>query len=325
MPQARNGTPAQTGLVQQLVALTPADSDADVTIVDSALATPDAITALGTAPTAVAAARRMVDDSRRLSTPSLDAETPVPQAPGYLRLANWASGNDPPFYRYRSATVTTWLGQLFAEVARIAGHALNRADLFHCHLVYDDQCTLGGTDLLAIFHAKEYPHDIEAHKHGHAAGVDSGVVAFTTTTRAFASRNPIWSARTGRIYIPHFRNGANPFVGLLGDPNVGAGNPLFLDATLLGDCIADVSVFPREGVAPFQKVWSLQAALPRCRICGFKHTEGGSTFLGRWHYCTTCDVFYCNTCGKWKLSRVRWDLSRTRRCRQCPAETVLVD
>jgi hypothetical protein len=322
MPQARNATVNQTALVQQLLALTVAQSDPDVTIVASGLPTPPEIQALLAAGSAVAAESRMVDDCKRLATPTLNGETGVAQAPGYLKLENWASGNAPPFYRYTSSTVTGWLSQLFAEVAVAAGHTLSRADLFHCHLVYDAT----GPDLLAIFHAKEYPDDIEPGKHAQAAGVDGGVVAFDTTSPAFASRNPIWSARTGRIYVPHFRDNTNPYRTLLLEPDLNVpGNPLFLDAVVLGDCIADINLFPRERVAPFQKIWSVKAVRPTCSLCNFRHTEGSSTALGRWHYCAACNAFYCNTCGKWKLSRKRWDLSRTRKCSACPAETVLVD
>jgi hypothetical protein len=322
MPQASNATVNQAALVQQLLALTPAQSDGHVTVVASALPTPPEIQALLAAGSAAAAESRMVDDCKRLATPALNGETSVAQAPGYLKLENWASGNAPPFYRFTSSTVTGWLSRLFAEVARAGGHTLSRADLFHCHLVYEPT----GPDLVAIFHAKEYPDDIEHNKHGQAAGVDSGVVAFDTATPAFASRNPIWSARTRRIYVPHFQNNTNPYRTLLMDPDLTVGdNPRFFDAVVLGDCIADINYFPRERVAPFQKIWSVKAVRPTCSLCNFRHTEGSSTVLGRWHYCAACNAFYCNTCGKWKLSRVRWDLSRTRKCQACPAETVLVD
>jgi len=151
-------------------------------------------------------------------------------------------------------------------------------------------------------------------------------VAFNTTAPAFRDRNPIWSASTGRVYVPHFQANTNPYRTLLGNPNLTvAQNPLFLDAVILGDCIADINTFPRERVHPFQKIWSVKAAMPICNLCNFRHTEGGSTVIGRWHFCRQCQIFYCNTCGKWKLSRMAYGFARTRKCRHCPTETVLVD
>ena len=263
----------------------------------------------------------MVALSTRLATPKLNSESShnPDKKKNYLQLANWASGASAPYVRFSKTVTTTWLTNLFTEVARTAGHRLDRGDLFHCHLVFD----VG--DLLMVFHAKEYPSDIEPFKYGQAVGLDRSVADFETKDSVFKKRDVIYSVAHNRIYVPNFTNNGNPFRSLLYEPNLTVrGNPLLLDATMFGDCIADISTFPRENVKPFAKIWSLKAAQPVCDLCAHKHTEGSSTSIGRWHYCAACTCFYCNTCGKWKLKR-NSNFSRTRACKKCKAETTLVD
>ncbi|MEN9578030.1 MAG: hypothetical protein RJA70_1039 [Pseudomonadota bacterium] len=319
MPQARTANDEQIRLVTQLLGTSTGQNSVHISAYDSALTVPSFMTAVMSVNSAAAAAEKMVDLTSRLSTPKVDAESRFNCDQTFKRVQSWASGNAPPFYRSDSTT-QLWLSDLFTEVAHRAGHVLNRADLFHCHLCYD------GTDgdLVMIFHAKEYPSDIEFFKHTAAASLDNSVVAFTTATANFSNRNSIFSVRNNRIYVPHFANATNPYRGLLGDPVLKDNNPLFLDATILGDCIADINAFPVEGVAPFFKIWSPKATRPKCSRCETQHAEGSSTPLGRWHYCGQCNVFFCNICGKWHLKRNVY-LSRTRACPTCQTETSLVD
>lgn len=324
MVQARTSTNQQQQLVTQLVALDVGDTDQHVSIYDSALEVPTFITDILAETSATAAAAKMVGLSYKVSTPALNDESAFNCDASYKKLENWASGTKPPYFRSSTRAANTWLANLFAEVARRAGHTLSRADLFHCHLSYD----ASGPDLLLIFHAREYPSDIEPFKNGIATGLDNGIVGFDTTTLDFRDRNPIYSAATNRIYVPHFVNNANPYRTLIADPDLTvAQNPLFLDSTLLGDCLADISTFPREGAAPFFTIWSSKASTastPVCSKCNKTHTQGTSTALGRWHYCSQCEVFICNICGKWTLKRNTF-LSRTRACGTCSTETALVD
>ncbi|MGK3962613.1 FYVE zinc finger domain-containing protein [Sorangium sp. So ce118] len=60
-----------------------------------------------------------------------------------------------------------------------------------------------------------------------------------------------------------------------------------------------------------------------CSMCGKKHGAKESTFLGNWHQCTTCSRAYCNTCGKWWLSRAVL-FERTRVCEFCGGKTELI-
>ncbi|AUX23300.1 uncharacterized protein SOCEGT47_038230 [Sorangium cellulosum] len=60
-----------------------------------------------------------------------------------------------------------------------------------------------------------------------------------------------------------------------------------------------------------------------CSMCGKKHGSKESTFLGNWHRCGTCSRAYCNTCGKWWLSRAVL-FERARVCEYCAGKTELI-
>ncbi|WNG13566.1 hypothetical protein [Cystobacter fuscus] len=239
---------------------TASTSSAHVEVVAGPGSLPAELSVLLTKPTAAAAITALHGETTVVVANDITQESNLAKAPGYNKVENWASGGA-PFARFTKPAVTTYVETLFdtaaAHIASKSGVArvLSRNNLFHAHLVFE---TFGSTpDVLLVFHAFEYPSDIEATKSGFARTLEPGVPAFASSSSAFKWRNAIWSMHLNRIWLINYSNNTNPYRELLHDPDVSkAHNPLFLDESKLGKCIADVNTFKNEGVAPFLHIWN---------------------------------------------------------------------
>ncbi len=189
---------------------------------------------------------------------AISQESNLQKSRGYYKVENWASGGE-PFVRFKTQAVTAYVQALFDMVAsRIATKSnvttvLSRNNLFHGHLVFE---TFGQVpDVLLVFHAFEYPSDLEPDKSNHAQTLEPGVPGFTSQDPAFKWRNAIWSMRLNRIWLI-CGDKASPYRELLdGTKLTTDGDPFVIDESKLGARIADVNIFPNEGVASFLHIF----------------------------------------------------------------------
>ncbi|QRO02060.1 hypothetical protein JRI60_25140 [Archangium violaceum] len=190
---------------------------------------------------------------------TLSNESKLEKTPGYFKIENWASGGA-PFARFTDQATTTYIDSLFDSVASHLSarygnkRVLSRNNFFHGHLVLE---TSGSSpDLLLVFHAFEYPRDLEPTKCGFAGTLEPTVTSFRSSDAAYKWRNAIWSMRLNTIWLIHYADNTNPYRELLADPDVSkAGNPLVLDESKLGKCVADLNTFPKEDVRSFLRIW----------------------------------------------------------------------
>lgn len=248
--------PVETALAQ-LKSLTRSSTDADV--LDGPAGLPAALSALlqkGTAFEVTSELRSMTDS---LASDALSNESRLVKTPSYNKVENWASGGA-PFARFKELSVSTYLDSLFGWVAAHLSSkygdktVLSRNNLFHGHLVFE---TFGSSpDVLLVFHAFEYPGDLEPLKSRFAMTLEPRVLPFNASDPAYRWRNAIWSMRLNRVWFIHYADNTHPYRDLLADSDVSrSGNPLFLDESKLGTRVADLNTFPSEGVRPFLRIW----------------------------------------------------------------------
>ncbi|MFE8596318.1 hypothetical protein [Archangium violaceum] len=213
------------------------------------------------------AIRSLLKNSAPLDKDALDKESTYALSgkPGFKKLQNWASGGA-PFHRFVDKDVTLFFDTLFEAVldvvnSRLDGDeqpwALSRNDLFHGHLSWAYFSSL--SDVVMVFHAQEYPADLESFKSKAAGELEADVKPFLADAAPFGRRCPIWSMRKKRIWSIDFFAKNNPFLPLLSTPLSKAGrgvNPLVVDQDNIGGCLADISYFPREKVHSFMRIWS---------------------------------------------------------------------
>ncbi|WP_437491572.1 hypothetical protein WME75_15875 [Sorangium sp. So ce1014] len=156
----------------------------------------------------------------------------------YLRTNNWASGGAAdPLTGLRTlddVAVRAFFIAVFEKVRVMTASRFSRADLFHGHI------NLWNGDVIIVFHAKEYPSDLEPNKSQFAAQVE-GIPAFNRHDPAFRFRNAVYS----------FNRNA---VDSLDTPNVGA-HPVYgalirdgytLAEEQMGTPVAGINYFPGE-------------------------------------------------------------------------------
>ena len=190
----------------------------------------------------------------------LSQASSLSQDKGFYKVENWASGGA-PFRRFKDAALTDYMDDLFLTVAATAasltgeppGKILRRHDLFHGHWVFSD----AAKDILIVFHAKEYPENLEQFKAGAAKALEgANYEAFASADRRFKLRCPIWSMKQNKLFSTDFAASDNPYRELLDNTDLtNRDNPLLLSQTNLGVCIADVNCFSNEGVKSFFRVW----------------------------------------------------------------------
>jgi hypothetical protein len=217
------------------------------------------------------AIRSLYTSSVPLDQDALDRESSYPllTGPGYKKLQNWASGGA-PFRRFRDRTVTRFFNTLFERVLGYVNSVLDptdrpwvlsRNDLFHGHLSWAHFSS--ANDVVMVFHAQEYPADLEESKNRAASELERGVRSFRSDAAPFGRRCPIWSMRKKRLWSIDFFAPSNPLLPLLATPlsTLRRGrNPLVVDQDDIGECLADISYFPKEGVESFMRLWTHKMA-----------------------------------------------------------------
>lgn len=233
-------------------------------VTPDAMTVPDAAKKLLLAPNADSLRDALINLSDKVSDETLSGESSLAKDKGYYKLHNWASGGA-PFRRFKEDELTDFFEELFTTLVAVSlslttGNSpwwqgapvqLSRADLFHGHLIWDTSVPFA--DLLFLFHAKEYPSDIESTKAGFARHLESGVYKdFKTSSADFKYRCSIYSLRLNRLYILKLSDNGSPYRGFVANPDLSKTyNPLRIDQDDLGECVADVNHFPNDGVRLF--------------------------------------------------------------------------
>jgi hypothetical protein len=240
-----------------------ASDDGYMRVTPKAGTPPDAVSRLLKLDSADKLRAELVGSSEKVSDDVLSNGSKLPKDKGFYKLHNWASGGS-PHRRFTSEAVTSFFEDLFTTLSAVSlsltsgdkwwkgGHVkLSRADLFHGHLIWDTSAPF--PDVLFLFHAKEYPSDIEESKSGHAKAIDSAsYVDFKATSPEFKFRCSIYSLRTDRLHILKLSDNGSPYRSLVADPDLSKSqNPLRIDQDDLGVCVADVNYFPADGVRLF--------------------------------------------------------------------------
>ncbi|OJH40265.1 hypothetical protein [Cystobacter ferrugineus] len=198
--------------------------------------------------------------SDKISDDALNNESTLAKDKGYYKLSNWASGGR-AFRRFKEETVTDYFEELFEMVVAVSmSHQsgsppwfdgehirLSRADLFHGHLIFDNS-TPSAQDVLLLFHAKEYPSDIEPNKSQFAKTLEPGnYEEFKTSSADFKYRCSIFSLRHNKLWMLRLSDNGSPYRDLIANRQLTAPqNPLRLEQDFLGDCVADINFFPND-------------------------------------------------------------------------------
>ncbi|RKI15479.1 hypothetical protein D7Y15_13640 [Corallococcus sp. AB030] len=193
-------------------------------------------------------------------------------------IAKWGAKVGTEWRLFKQPKIEAFVVSLFQAVkagAESGNHlwtkcavTFSRADLFHCHLVYD----VSGPqpDILFLFHLKEYPSNIEADKSHDAHLIEPDIAEFTSHEDAgYPRRNAVYSLRMNRLWIinyirrydedlfvPVYKE-EHPYLPLLTMTSRGAsmlsnvyGNPLAVGGDQLGDEFGTINYFPRELAHP---------------------------------------------------------------------------
>ena len=246
------------------------ESHADVTTValGSSLAVPAELGPILTKDTTQKAAEFLMSLLDVVAADTIDAETTyngvnptkTPSAKGSLKVSSWGSGGGlgmfgGKLHRFKSAALTTFFEKVFNAVqAGIPGSRYSRNNLFHGHSVFDK--VDGSVDFRIVFHAYEYPKNLEMTKSALALEVEPGVAAFDDGGAGFYKRNAIWSMRSNSIYIPNYYDymilmtkeiDEMPYGAVVGSPGC------VMNQAKVGEEIVSFNVFPSEGVKLFLK------------------------------------------------------------------------
>ncbi len=160
------------------------------------------------------------------------------------KILSWAStGQNPKIFTNK--THNDFFQDIFHLIEKsFPDIGLNRINLFHAHLIQ----TQG--DFLLIFHAFEYPVDLEPSKFEMVRKLNPEIIPFTTQSEGYARRNLIWSLRKNKIWR-FDTSSKSKFNFLIRSPayelypkEVLLGNAL--QENLFGKNIADLNYFPLE-------------------------------------------------------------------------------
>ena len=181
-------------------------------------------------------------------------------------ILNWGSGG-PDARFFKSREVTDFFSNLFYKIIEMGKKnrlsiSLNTTDLFHGHLVYINQKR---GDLLIVFHAQEYPHDLSftRSKSIEAVITNKSILKgkkFGYKTVSFKMRNFIWSLKENKIFALNtdYRGPFFPLIfpeGWIEDRELKnlalLGNSV--QDTLLGIGLGSINFFPDQKV---QLYWS---------------------------------------------------------------------
>lgn len=179
------------------------------------------------------------------------------------RIDHWKSGGN-NFRRFHNQEISQYLEKVFhhlVQKSREQGQkiSINRSDLYHGHMIYDQRAK----DILIIFHAKEYPMDLEYFK-AHACATSLGEAVFYSTDSSYKKRNFLFSLGENFLWnidtsvegplkdlifppeLPDLEN--DPELKLIFERGNTLQNSRFES---LGGPLGDLNYFPGENVAPF--------------------------------------------------------------------------
>jgi hypothetical protein len=219
---------------------------------------------------------------------SYDTNIAQSQNANALTVEAWASGSGSSFGRLDddatayldrvAKEIAQWLAAFVApatppdrldeqettdgsEVTRRTGLILRRNNLFHGHLVDSKDMD----DTYVVFHAAEYPRNLEEVKSTLAKAVEgAGTVEFTSQDWGYAYRNVIWSLGKRKLWNPVYSYnsallpGEHPTWLLLKgsslDPKVPSSETvgaLTVEQDRMGTEVAGLNFFPGENVRSF--------------------------------------------------------------------------
>lgn len=154
----------------------------------------------------------------------------------HYKTSNWASGiTTHEFYRQKESTL--FFEYLFETVSGNTPAELSRSNLFHGHIVYNEDLN----DILIVFHAFEYPSDIEDIKSNLAYHLEKKK-KFISSDKGFQWRNSFYSRNKNSLFI--IENSLENISPLIYEN-------ITLDQSFFGKGIFDINYFPSEGIRPF--------------------------------------------------------------------------
>lgn len=160
------------------------------------------------------------------------------------KILSWASSDQNPKI-FKNIIYNDYFQNIFHLIEKsFPDIVLNRINLFHAHLIQTPD------DFLLIFHALEYPVDLEPSKFEMAKGINPQITPFTTKSKGYDRRNLIWSLMKNKIW--RFDTSSKSKFNFLirssayeiYPQEVLLGNAL--QENLFGKNIADLNYFPLE-------------------------------------------------------------------------------
>ncbi len=197
-------------------------------------------------------------------------------ADNWSSFDNWASGGITPLIprdqiQEELAAIFQGLAEALNRLTNFGEkHILRRNTLYHGHLVY----SAAHKEDLLVFHAAEYPIDLETIKAAQAWSIEEGgqydyaksselaektgknYKPFKTGDDINKVRSSVYSITQNKLWILDFRkkmpSQGHAFADLI-DTTAGTEAALWLNECYLGDNYTDINYFPKEGVEPFFK------------------------------------------------------------------------
>jgi hypothetical protein len=168
-------------------------------------------------------------------------------------VAAWSSSGQKPRI-FKDEKINIYFKELFYLIEKKFNDiTLDRINLFHAHLVLTEN------DFILIFHAFEYPVDLEPQKFIMARRQNPGLKPFTTNLENFKRRNLIWSLSKNKIWRIDTSSKFNFLVKssafALYPKEVLRANSL--QENLFGKRIADFNYFPSEDKNLFLNIQGL--------------------------------------------------------------------
>lgn len=191
---------------------------------------------------------------------------------GWAKLENWCAGQT-GWARFKDAVaqddIDLCMGKMADWFAAFSGEdravLLQRHNFFHGHLILfpDSLYRDGYPELFMLFHAFEYPEDLEQAKSAQSQKlIGADYRGFKSTDAKYRWRNAIWSWTLGKVWFFNFRDNSHPYRGFLDDPDLSKrDNPCTIGQDQLGVDIGNVwahlNWFPNEtvGVGAAKTFW----------------------------------------------------------------------
>jgi hypothetical protein len=214
----------------------------------------------------------------KLEAATLDAESIYHSRVGtsdvgsWARLQNWCAGQC-GWARFTNpvmqddidlcmAKIADWFAAFSGEDRTVL---LQRHNFFHGHLILfpDSLYRAGYPELFMLFHAFEYPEDLEWGKAEQSKKLlGTSYRGFRSTEGKYRWRNAIWSWTLGKVWFFNFRDNSHPYRSFLDNPDLSVpNNPCTIGQDQLGvdtgNVWAHLNWFPNEkaGTGAAQTFW----------------------------------------------------------------------